>query len=312
MLIYLVHQLVNDKILLVLIDNYAVMSAKILDGKQLAYTYQENIKIYLESNNLKHRISLAVILIGNDPASEIYVRNKKLACQYVGITPVDYFLPENTSEDEILALIKKLNQDNNIHGILLQLPLPINISNETIKNTIFNAIDPRKDVDGFSPYNFGSLAQKNPIIRPCTPKGIIKLLGHYNITIQSKNVTIIGASNIVGRPLALEMLYAGATVTICHKLTTNLKEHCLKADILCSAVGKPHLISADYIKPGATIIDIGITKLPNGMLTGDVDFQEAKELAEYITPVPGGVGPMTVAMLLENTIECYQMQNCSS
>ncbi|MBP9722633.1 MAG: bifunctional methylenetetrahydrofolate dehydrogenase/methenyltetrahydrofolate cyclohydrolase FolD [Gammaproteobacteria bacterium] len=283
------------------------MTANILDGKLVAANYQNEIKNYIIDNNLKHKITLAVILVGTDPASEIYVRNKKIACQNVGINAHEYYLPEESTEQQILDLIARLNNHNEIHGILLQLPLPKHLSNEKINSLILSTIDAKKDVDGFNPYNFGLLALRLPRIRPCTPKGIIKLLNHYNIPIKSKNITVVGASNIVGRPLALEMLIAGGTVTICHKFTTDLKQHCLNADILCTAVGIPNLIPADYIKPGATVIDIGITKLANGSLSGDVDFEQAKKVAKNITPVPGGVGPMTIAMLLENTIECYKL-----
>ena len=283
------------------------MTADILDGKSLAGHIQDNLKKTIVSQNLSNKITLAVILIGDDPASHIYVKNKKLACRNVHINVADYFLPSNTTEQELLNLIKNLNNNPDIHGILLQLPLPKHLSSLDILSKVLSAIDPKKDVDGFHPYNLGRLAQRLPAIRPCTPKGIIKLLEHYKIPMESKNVTIIGASNIVGRPLALEMLIAGATVTVCHKFTDNLKEHCIDADIICSAVGKPNLILKDYIKPGAVIVDIGITRLANGSLSGDVDFENIKPIAKYITPVPGGVGPMTVAMLLENTVECYKL-----
>lgn len=288
---------------------------KILDGKTLADNIKNNIKKYLANNNLSNKITLAVILVGNDPASEIYVKNKTVSCEYVGINTEKLLLPENTSIDHLTNLINKLNKDKNIHGILLQLPLPkkitANLTHEEINrlsNSILEKIDINKDVDGFHPYNIGRLAQKYPNIRPCTPKGIIKLLEHYKINIKSKNATIIGDSNIVGKPLALEILMAGGTVTICNKLTSDLKNHCINADLICTAVGIPNLIKAEFIKPGATIIDIGITRLPNGKLCGDVEFDKAIEIADYITPVPGGVGPMTVAMLLENTVKCYNIQ----
>ncbi len=283
------------------------MSATILDGKALATSYQNKIKEYIVTNNLENKINLAVILIGNDPASKIYVQNKQIACKNVSINAIEYFLPESINEQKLLDLIDELNKDRKIHGILLQLPLPKHLSQNETLSKILSSIHTNKDVDGFNPYNLGRLAQKFPTIRPCTPKGIMKLLEHYKISVAAKNVTIIGASNIVGRPLALEMLAAGATVTVCHKLTADLKQHCINADIICSAVGKPGLIKKDYIKTGAIVIDIGITRLPNGTICGDVDFDHIKEIASYITPVPGGVGPMTVAMLLENTLECYNL-----
>jgi methylenetetrahydrofolate dehydrogenase (NADP+)/methenyltetrahydrofolate cyclohydrolase len=225
----------------------------------------------------------------------------------VDILAAEYLLPENTTKQQLLKLINNLNKNKKIHGILLQLPLPKHLSDQNINNEILSAIAIHKDVDGFNPYNIGRLVQKTPTIRPCTPKGIIKLLEHYDIKIKSQNVTVVGASNIVGRPLALEMLIAGGTVTVCHKFTHNLKQHCVNADIICSAVGIPNLILADYIKPGATVVDIGITRLANGNLVGDVEYEQAKTVAKYITPVPGGVGPMTIAMLLENTIECFKL-----
>ncbi len=287
------------------------MSAKILDGKKLANEIQKSLRQSLEHHELINKVTLAVILVGDDPASKIYVKNKRIACEYVGINVKDYNLDHNSSLNDLLNIIDILNNDKNTHGILLQLPLPKNIinnSNDNQLNTyILEKIHPNKDVDGFHPYNIGRLATKSPTIVPCTPLGVHRLLEYYQIPVKAKNLTIIGASNIVGRPLALDALITGATVTICHKLTTNLKEHCLNADILCSAVGKPNLITGDYIKPKATVIDIGITRLADGSLSGDIDFMSAKEKAAYITPVPGGIGPMTVAMLMENTIKCYQL-----
>lgn len=285
------------------------MSANILDGKAVATNIKNKLKSSIEKNNLTNQISLAVVLVGNDPASKVYVKNKQVACEYVGIKVVNHYLDESIELNELLSLLDNLNNDDKVHGILLQLPLPKKIveQNKNIDTIILEKIHPNKDVDGFNPYNMGRLAQRSPHIRPCTPKGIIKLLESYNIDPKSKKVTIVGASNIVGRPLALEMLISGATTTICHKFTKDLKEQCLNADIVCSAVGIPGLIKADYIKPGAVVIDIGITRLPNGKLSGDVEYDKASKIASYITPVPGGIGPMTVAMLLENTIECYEI-----
>lgn len=285
------------------------MTAKLLDGKTLANNLKHKFKDFIYNHGLTDKITLAVILIGDDPASKVYVKNKQLACEFVGIKVNNYHLDENIRIHELLELLTKLNNDPHIHGILLQLPLPQKLVDQDpdINKIILEKISPDKDVDGFNPYNIGRLTQRISHIRPCTPKGIIKLLRHYEIESKSKNVTIVGASNIVGRPLALEMLIEGATITVCHRFTKNLKEECKRADILCTAVGKPGLIKADYIKPGAVVVDIGITRLDNGKLAGDVDFNKAKNIASYITPVPGGVGPMTIAMLLENTIECYNL-----
>lgn len=286
------------------------MSATIIDGKSLALQLKNNLKHCIASKDLVNKINLAVILVGDDPASTIYVKNKTAACEYVGVKTTEYNLPETITLEELVATIEKLNNDPDTHGILLQLPLPDSLNQNTsqgISNYILEKINPKKDVDGFHPFNLGRLAMRFPTIRPCTPKGIMHALKHYKIDAKSKKVTIIGASNVVGRPLALEMLIAGATVTICHRFTKDLKHHCLDADIICSAVGRPNLILAEYIKPGAIVIDIGITRLANGKLAGDVEYDKAVEKASYITPVPGGIGPMTVAMLLENTVQCYEM-----
>lgn len=285
------------------------MPAKILDGKATALTLQNKLQSIITTKNLTNKITLAVILVGENPASQVYVKNKLLACNQVGIKVLSYNLPTNTSFDDLLNLIQSLNNNTEVHGILLQLPLPENITNnnDRIINKILDTISPNKDVDGFNPYNIGRLAQRLPHIRPCTPKGVMHLLEQYHISVKSKNVTIVGSSNIVGKPLALEMLMAGATVTVCHKLTKDLIAHCNNADILCSAVGHPNLINKSHIKKNAVIVDVGITRLSNGVIVGDVNYGEAYEVADYITPVPGGVGPMTVAMLLENTIECYQL-----
>lgn len=288
-----------------------MLSAKILDGKKLAQSIKQSLKESLIRHDLTNKITLAVILVGEDPASKVYVKNKNAACEYVGINVKNYHLDHNSTLDDLLRIIDLLNNDEHTHGILLQLPLPDNIiknsRNNHTSSYIIERIASNKDVDGFHPYNMGRLATRSPTIVPCTPLGVHRLLEHYNIPVKSKNLTIIGASNIVGRPIALDALITGATVTICHKFTTNLQEHCLNADILCSAVGIPKLIPGDYIKQGATVIDIGITRLPDGSLSGDVDFMSAKEKASYITPVPGGIGPMTVAMLIENTIKCYEL-----
>lgn len=241
---------------------------------------------------------LAVILVGEHPASEIYVAKKELACKNIGILSYKHSLPVDISQEAIVALIHQLNQDPSIQGILVQLPLPKHIDDKSI----IDAISPKKDVDGFHPYNLGRLAQRDPTLRPCTPYGVISLLNHAKIPIKGQHAVVIGASNIVGRPMSLELLLAGATVTICHKFTKDLSHYVRDADIVVSAVGIPHLIKGEWIKSGATIIDVGISRLPDGSLQGDVEFKEAEKRAAWITPVPGGVGPMTVVKLMENTL----------
>lgn len=272
----------------------------IIDGKKIAQIIRDDIKRTLQTRHREgHRLpGLAVILIGNDPASEIYVRNKRQACEEVGIRSLYHPLPETIQENELIALIQSLNMDPTIDGILLQAPIPPHISFDRI----VEYIDPNKDVDGFHPYNLGRLLQRRPKLRPCTPYGIILLLDSLKESYKNRHAVIIGASNIVGRPMAMELLLAGCTVTVCHRFTDPLKSFVEQADIVVSAVGKPGLIQGEWIKPGATVIDVGITRLPNGTLTGDVEFEKASKKAAWITPVPGGVGPMTVACLLKNTI----------
>ncbi len=273
--------------------------AQIIDGKLVSKLVKENIKSIIESKKVNP--SLAVVLVGNDPASLTYVRNKTNECLEVGISPKDYHLPEDTPEEKLLELINNLNRDDNIDGILVQLPLPKHI--ET--NKILKAISPYKDVDGFHPENVGKLVIGKPFVEPCTPKGIIRLLEHYGITIEGKRAVVLGRSNIVGKPTAIMLLHRNATVTICHSKTENLPEITKQADILVSAIGVPNFVKADMVKKGAVVIDVGINKVEeNGKfkLVGDVDFEYVKEVASYITPVPGGVGPMTRAMLLENTV----------
>ncbi len=273
------------------------MVAEIIDGKAIATRLKNKLASQIAAH-AGRKPGLAVILVGDDPASEIYVRNKRQACEQVGIHSVYYPLPADVSEAELIARIKTLNLDPDIDGILLQLPLPKHIDVEKIIETI----DPKKDVDGFHPYNVGRLARSQPLLRPCTPYGIMLMLEEIQQVFKGKHAVIVGASHIVGRPMALELLKAGATITVCHRLTANLGAYVKEADILVSAVGKPGLIPGDWIKEGATIIDVGITRLPDGSLSGDVDFKEACKHARYITPVPGGVGPMTVAVLLRNTL----------
>jgi methylenetetrahydrofolate dehydrogenase (NADP+)/methenyltetrahydrofolate cyclohydrolase len=273
--------------------------AQIIDGKIVSKLVKDNIKSIIESKKINP--SLAVILVGNDPASLTYVRNKTKECLEVGISPKDYHLPEDTPEEKLLELIGNLNKDDDIDGILVQLPLPKHINT----NKILNAISPYKDVDGFHPENVGKLMIGTPFVEPCTPKGVIRLLEHYGISVEGKRAVVLGRSNIVGKPMAIMLLHRNATVTICHSKTKDLSEITKQADILVSAIGIPNFVKADMIKKDAVVIDVGINKVEeNGKskLVGDVDFENVKEVASYITPVPGGVGPMTRAMLLENTV----------
>ena len=277
------------------------MSAQIIDGKGLANDIKDQLKQRVEKRQAQGlRIpGLAVIKIGSDPASEVYVRNKRNACQQVGIISIAHDLPVETTQEALLSLIDDLNMDESIDGILVQLPVPEHINPETI----IERIHPDKDVDGFHPYNIGRLALRVPVLRPCTPRGIMTLLESTGETIKGKDVCIVGASNIVGRPMGLELLLAGCTVTTCHRFTKNLAAHIGRADILIVAVGKPGLVKSEWIKENAIIIDVGINRLDNGRLVGDIDFDTAKDRAGHITPVPGGVGPMTVATLLQNTVD---------
>ncbi len=276
------------------------MSAQILDGKATAATLRNDIRIAVEKrvNAGKRPPGLAVVLIGADPASQVYVGSKRRGCEEVGIKSISHDLPSNATQTELLTLIDTLNADYSIDGILVQLPLPEHIDTEAVIERIL----PDKDVDGFHPYNIGRLAQRNPQLRPCTPKGIMTLLAKTGIDLRGQEAVVVGASNIVGRPMALELLLATCTTTVCHSRTRDLEFHVRRADILVVAVGRPDFIPGDWIKPGAIVIDVGINRLDTGKLAGDVDFAGAKEKAAWITPVPGGVGPMTVATLLENTL----------
>lgn len=276
------------------------MTAQIISGKQIAENLLNSIKQRIDSRlqNGKRPPGLAVILIGADPASAIYVRNKRLACEKVGIHSVAYDLPASTTQAELLALIEQLNADSTIDGILVQAPLPAHISDAMVIETI----SPNKDVDGFHPYNIGRLAVREPTLRSCTPFGVIKMLEACNINLMGMDAVVVGVSNHVGRPMGLELLLAGCTVTSCHRHTKDLKSILSKADLVVAAAGKPGLIKGEWIKPGAVVIDIGINRLPDGSICGDVEFDVAKERAGWITPVPGGVGPMTVATLMENTL----------
>ena len=275
------------------------MTAQLLDGKAIASALKQDLKAAtaLRLQNGKRRPGLAVVLIGSDPASQVYVGSKRRGCEEIGFKSDSYDLPIDCSESELLRLIDQLNNDDEIDGILVQLPLPKHIN----ADKIIEHIAPHKDVDGFHPYNIGRLAQRNPQLRPCTPKGMMTMLKHADISVKGQEAVVVGASNIVGRPMALELLLAGCTTTVCHRMTKDLEFHVRRADILVVAVGKPNFIPGDWIKAGAIVLDVGINRLDNGKLVGDVEFEVAKEKAAWISPVPGGVGPMTVATLLENT-----------
>jgi methylenetetrahydrofolate dehydrogenase (NADP+)/methenyltetrahydrofolate cyclohydrolase len=276
------------------------MTAKLIDGKAIAAEVRRNIKKRIDARRDKglHIPGLAVVLVGENPASEIYVRNKCTACDESGVLSRSYNLPDDTSEEDLLTLIDDLNKDASIDGILVQFPLPGHIDADKVTEQI----RPDKDVDGFHPYNIGRLALRRPSLRSCTPRGVITLLEHTGEVFYGRQAVIVGASNIVGRPMGLELLLAGCTVTTCHRFTENLAEHVAQADILVVAVGKPGVVSGSWVKPGATVIDVGINRLEDGSLVGDIEFDSARERAAWITPVPGGVGPMTVATLLENTL----------
>ena len=281
------------------------MTAKIIDGKKIAQETISEIKKSI-AKNINEGINppgLAVVIVGDNPASAIYVRNKRIACKEAGIISFNHDLPEDISEKELIELIKSLNNNSEVHGILVQLPLPDHI-NET---KIIESIDPIKDVDGFHPYTIGRLMQRIPVLRPCTSIGVITMLDAIGIDPMGKHAVIVGASNLVGRPLALELLLRGATTTVCHKFTKDLESFVHQADILAVAVGKIGIIPGSWIKKDAVVFDIGINRDENGKVTGDVDFETAKEKASWISPVPGGVGPMTVAMLLKNTLIASSM-----
>ncbi len=276
------------------------MTARIIDGKAVAERHNAGLRERVRARVTagKPQPGLAVVLLGNDPASQVYVRNKRRATEAAGMLSIEHDLPAATSEPDLLALIDALNVDPTVHGILVQLPLPAHIDPERVTERI----DPRKDVDGFHPYNIGRLVLKRPLLRPCTPYGCMKLLEETGEGLVGKHAVIIGQSNIVGRPMALELLMARCTVTICHSATRDLPGLVRQADIVVAGVGKPRFVQGDWIKPGATVLDVGINRLPDGKLCGDVDFEAAKARAAWITPVPGGVGPMTIAMLLANAL----------
>ena len=276
------------------------MKAQLIDGKQIAANLRREIadKVTQRKQQGLRIPGLAVILVGSDPASQVYVAHKRKDCEEVGFLSSSHDLPADTSQEDLLNLIDQLNDDPTVDGILVQLPLPAHLDS----SLLLERIRPDKDVDGFHPYNIGRLAQRMPLLRPCTPLGIIRLLKSTGVSPYGLNATVVGASNIVGRPMALELLLAGCTTTVAHRFTNDLEEHVRRSDLVVVAVGKPGLVKGEWIKPGAIVIDVGINRMEDGRLRGDVDFDAAAERAAWITPVPGGVGPMTRACLLENTL----------
>ena len=280
------------------------MTARIIDGKAIAADIRRHIKDQVAARIAREirAPGLAVIMVGENPASQVYVRNKRKACEEVGIVSVSHDLPASTPQADLLRLIDRLNEDPRVDGILVQLPLPSQINPQTV----IERIHPDKDVDGFHPYNIGRLAVRMPVLRPCTPRGIMTLLESTGGPILGQNAVVVGASNHVGRPMSLELLLAGCTVTTCHRFTKDVAAYVASADILVVAVGKPGVIKGEWVRPGAVVIDVGINREADGTLVGDVDFEQAKERAGWITPVPGGVGPMTVATLLINTLEAAE------
>lgn len=276
--------------------------AVLIDGKKISAQVKDECKEHVAKENMD--VTLAVIQVGNDPASTVYVGNKKKACEYVGIHSLSYELSEETTEEELLALVEKLNADDTVNGILVQLPLPSHIDEDKVIQTI----SPKKDVDGFHPQSVGALSIGQPGFVSCTPAGIIQLLKRSGVVIDGKECVIVGRSNIVGKPMAMLMLRENATVTVCHSHTKDLKEVTKRADILIVAIGKPKMITADYVKEGAVVIDVGIHRPEGGKLCGDVDFDSVEKTASAITPVPGGVGPMTIAMLMNNCVEAKEFR----
>ncbi|MFG6177170.1 bifunctional methylenetetrahydrofolate dehydrogenase/methenyltetrahydrofolate cyclohydrolase FolD [Halomonas sp. THAF12] len=276
------------------------MTAQLIDGKSIAARVRQQVARQVQARReAGGRVpGLAVVLVGEDPASAVYVRNKHRACEEAGIQSIKHQLPAETTQAELEALVDRLNDDPAIDGILVQLPLPEHLDSRPILERIL----PHKDVDGFHPYNLGRLAQRLPLLRPCTPKGIITLLQDTGINLRGLDATVVGASNIVGRPMALELMLAGCTTTVCHRFTRNLEEHVRRAELLVVAVGRPGLVKGEWVRDDAVVIDVGINRQPDGRLVGDVEFEPAAARASHITPVPGGVGPMTVASLLENTL----------
>lgn len=279
------------------------MSAKILDGKALSKEIKERLRLEVEEISKNGRTpGLAVVIVGDDPASRKYVNNKNRACEAVGMISREYALPAETTEAELLELVKTLNADDAIDGILVQLPLPKHIDEQTVINTI----NPEKDVDAFHPFNVGKIMTGNPTFLPCTPAGIMELIKLTGIDVRGKECVVVGRSNIVGKPMSMLLLAADGTVTVCHSRTQNLAEVTKRADILVVAVGRANMVTADMVKPGAVVIDVGMNRLDDGTFVGDVKFDEVSEIAGAITPVPGGVGPMTIAMLMQNTVRGYK------
>jgi methylenetetrahydrofolate dehydrogenase (NADP+)/methenyltetrahydrofolate cyclohydrolase len=282
------------------------MAATLIDGKAIAADIRSEVAARIKARVARGQRppGLAVVLVGEDSASQIYVRNKRRACDAVGIRSYSYDLPASTSKEQLLELIDELNANDEVDGILVQLPLPEHID----ETEVIERIAPSKDVDGFHPYTIGRLAQRIPVLRPCTPHGVMTLLERSGVKVKGLHVVIVGASNLVGRPLALEMLLLGATVTVTHRFTRDLESHVRMADVLCVAAGKPGLVPGEWIKEGAVVVDVGINRLDDGSIVGDVQFDAASKRARLITPVPGGVGPMTVATLMQNTLEAAEMR----
>ncbi len=277
------------------------MTAQIIDGRAIAAEVKAEVRRGVDSLVARggRRPGLAVVMVGDNPASQVYVRNKRRACEECGITSIAHDLPQSTSEMELLGRIDELDRDDTVDGILVQLPLPEHIR----QSAVVERIDPRKDVDGFHPYNVGRLAERTPLIRPCTPYGIIRMLDHIGVSVKGKHCVVVGASNIVGRPMSLELLLMGATTTVTHRFTRDLESHVRAAEVLIVAAGKPGLIPGEWIREGAVVVDVGMNRREDGTLCGDVDFAGASQRAAWISPVPGGVGPVTVAMLMKNTLE---------
>jgi methylenetetrahydrofolate dehydrogenase (NADP+) / methenyltetrahydrofolate cyclohydrolase len=286
------------------------MNAKILDGKAIAAEVKQHVQQRVNARIKEglRRPGLAVVLVGENAASQVYVRNKRKSCEEVGFFSQAYDLPASTSQAALLEIIDSLNADERIDGILVQLPLPAHID----ADTVIERINPHKDVDGFHPYNMGRLALRMPLLRPCTPTGVMTLLRHTDVDLSGLDAVVVGQSNIVGRPMMLELLMAKCTVTICHSRTQNLAAKIAGADLLVAAIGQPNMIRGEWIKEGAVVIDVGMNRLPDGKLTGDVDFVGAAQRAAWITPVPGGVGPMTVATLLENTLLAAELRDMAA
>ena len=278
------------------------MTAKIIDGKTVSAQVKEQVRAEIERDKIK--AGLAVVIVGDDPASRVYVNNKKKACEFCGIQSYEYALPAETAQEQLIELVDTLNNDEKVNGILVQLPLPEQID----EKAVIERISPKKDVDAFHESNVGRIMIGNYSFLPCTPAGCMELIHSTGVDVAGKECVVIGRSNIVGKPMAMLLLHENGTVTICHSKTKNLSEVCARADILVAAVGKPNFVTADMVKEGAVVIDVGINRLENGKLCGDVKFDEVSEKAGYITPVPGGVGPMTIAMLMKNTLTAAREQ----